>query len=191
MKVQRFPLLIRVCHSALHKYNKDSSASSEQIDQLQKTISKLETEKLELAEQHASMTAEVRQLKNELERKVHMALNSEKSYHRIQATLEKQTVEVGRMQNEIENKQMEILGLNGANSNLVKDTKALRKELIKVKSDAQDLGHHLQELKDHVNRQSAVQTNTKEANKIKNELLACKKELNELRSQQSHRNLGM
>ncbi|PLW08829.1 hypothetical protein PCANC_16620, partial [Puccinia coronata f. sp. avenae] len=176
---------------ALHKYNKDSSASSEQIDQLQKTISKLETEKLELAEQHASMTAEVRQLKNELERKVHMALNSEKSYHRIQATLEKQTVEVGRMQNEIENKQMEILGLNGANSNLVKDTKALRKELIKVKSDAQDLGHHLQELKDHVNRQSAVQTNTKEANKIKNELLACKKELNELRSQQSHRNLGI
>jgi chromosome segregation ATPase len=137
------------------------------------------------------MTAEVRQLKNELERKVHMALNSEKLYHRIQATLEKQTLEVGQMQNEIENKQVEILGLNGANSNLVKDTKALRKELIKVKLDAQDLGHHLQELKDQVNHQPAVQTSPKEANKIKNELLACKKELNELKSQQSQRNLGL
>ncbi|OAV99766.1 hypothetical protein PTTG_00469 [Puccinia triticina 1-1 BBBD Race 1] len=171
---------------ALHKQHKDSSASSLQIDQLQETISKLETDNAEFAEQHASLTAEVRQLKTELERKAHMIANSEKSYHRIQATLEKQTVDFGQLQDELERKKSEIIGLNGTNNNFLKDTKALRKELIKVKTEAQDLDHHVQELKDQVDRQASAATNSKETTKLKNELSLCKKELNELKSQLSH-----
>jgi len=178
---------------ALHKQNKASSASSEEIEQLQETISKLEREKEELSEQQAALSGEVRQLKNELERKAHMALNSEKSYHRIQATLEKQTAEFGQLQDKLENKENEIVGLNGLNNNLVKDTKVLRKELIKVKSEAQDLGHHLQDLKNQLDSHvPPLISNPKDATKIKNELLACKKELSELKSQQhTQRNHGV
>lgn len=146
-----------------------------------------------MTEQQAALNGEVRQLKNELERKVHMALNSEKSYHRIQATLEKQTAEFGQLQDELENKENEIVGLNGLNNNLEKDTKALRKELIKFKSEAQDLGHHLQDLKHQLDSHvPPFISNPKDAAKIKNELLACKKELNDLKSQQhTQRNHGL
>ncbi|EFP77821.2 uncharacterized protein PGTG_03777 [Puccinia graminis f. sp. tritici CRL 75-36-700-3] len=176
---------------ALHTQKKESSASSAKIEQLQETISKLETENAEYAEQHSSLTAEVRQLKTELERKAHTIINSEKSYHRVQATLEKRTLDFGQLEDELERKTNEIMGLNETNNNLLKDTKALRKELIKVKAEAQDLGHHLQDLKDQVDRQASAPNNSKEMTKLKNELSLCKKELNELKSQRAQGNHGL
>lgn len=168
---------------ALHQAKADSHGLSVQIRQHQASVSKLESEKAAIAEQQDSLVEEISQLKRELDRKTHSVMTSEKSYHRVQAALEKQNQDLNKLKDELEGKVKEIEGLKVEKGDLLQDTHNLRSELINVRTEAQDLGRELQRLRDGLGAQRpSPPAHTKELMRMKDELFLCKKELNQYKS---------
>ncbi|POW09862.1 hypothetical protein PSTT_06478 [Puccinia striiformis] len=159
---------------ALHQQTKEQSSSTSQIESLQETISELEKERNQINEC-------LKATKSDLEKKTILVSNSEKSYHRIQATLEKQTQEYKGLEDQLETKDNQIFGLNQINSNLVRDVKGLRSDLMSVKKDALALTSNLNQIKKnhlevHQDRDRDHDRDI-EFGKVKNQLRECQNQL--------------
>lgn len=173
--------------SALQNVKGDTDNLSKELAKVQALANSLEYRNNDLENQQCDSEGQIEELTTEIGRRTERLAALEKSSLRLQKNVDEQHQELIDLREALELKSAEIIRLRDLKDDVLQQAENLRDDLLQVRGEAAQLAHDLHSFKEQQQlQQSTARSSDREADKLREELMARTKQLAKLTAKQEN-----